>query len=201
MKTCTNRISLLSFLSFAAILTVSVSFAHATPISFSLIGVETNKGTITGTVDIDSITKQVTAANITFNDAAAGSPVYFNVDIHNAYNGLGQSYISGPSNGPLNWGGQIALYYDTANIGLGALDICVHGVACGTEFNQASYAQIYSSHADGGPIFITDGSLAPRTVAAVVTPEPLSLFLLGTGILFVAVLAYHGLGKPKSVEF
>jgi hypothetical protein len=89
-------------LTLAGALAASASFAHATPILFDLTGVNTSAGSLTGTVTIDSITDLVTAADITFNDAAAGNPVFTNIGSPNSYNGLGQDYISGPSNSPLN---------------------------------------------------------------------------------------------------
>ena len=87
----------------AGALAASTGFAHATPILFDLTGVNTSVGSLTGTVTIDSVTDRVTAANIAFNDAAAGDPVFTNIGSPNTYNGLGQDYISGPSNSPLNY--------------------------------------------------------------------------------------------------
>ena len=175
-------------LTLAGALAASASFAHATPILFDLTGVNTSAGSLTGTVTIDSITDLVTAADITFNDAAAGNPVFTNIGSPNSYNGLGQDYISGPSNSPLNYGGQIALYYDTANLGSGDLNICLAGGPCGTQNggNGTSTAQAYVN-GYGGPFDITSGSLDPATPT--VTPEPSSLLLLGTGILGLAGVA------------
>lgn len=171
-------------------LAASAGFAHATTITYDLMGVTTSAGSLTGNVTIDTASHLVTAADITFNDALVGSPVFSNIGSPNTYyGGVGQDYISGPSNSGLNYGGQIALYYDTANIGIGIgdLGICLAVGPCGTETNQASFVQAYVNNGYGGPFNITGGSLDPAE--AVVTSEPGSLLLLGTGILCIAVLA------------
>ena len=168
-------------------LAASASFAHATPILFDLTGVNTSAGSLTGTVTIDSITDLVTAADITFNDAAAGSPVFTNIGSPNTYNGLGQDYISGPSNGPLNYGGQVALYYDTANLGSGDLSICIYGGPCGSRNDNGPSSAQANVNPYVAPFKITGGSLDPATLT--VTPEPSSLLLLGTGILGLAGVA------------
>jgi hypothetical protein len=167
-------------------------FAHATSITYNLTGVKTADGTLTGTVTINSVTDLVTAANITFNDAAFGNPVYNINGTPNAYNGMAQDYITAASNGPLNFGGQIALYYDTANIGKGNLNLCLYGGACGTETNQPTTVQAYVN-GNGGPFDITAGALDPVPTAA---PEPSSLLLLGTGLLGIAGLGWRRSNKP-----
>ncbi len=143
----------------------------------------TSAGSLTGTVTIDSSTDLVTYAAITFNNAAFGNPFFSNIGSPNSYNGLGQDYITATSNSPLNFGGQLALYYTTANIGSGNLSICLAVGACGGQNNQASTLQVYVN-GYGGPFKITSGSLNPLSPA--LAPEPSSLVLLGTGILGLA---------------
>jgi hypothetical protein len=188
----------LKHLALAGALAASIGLAQASTITYDLIGVTTSAGSLTGTVGIDTITDKVTLANITFNDAAIGNPVFNNIGSPAVYNGLGQDYISGASTSPLNYGGQIALYYDTANIGTGDLGVCLTIGACGTESNQASFVQAYVSNGLGGPFSITAGSLDPEIdpeIANAAVSEPPSLLLLGTGILCIAGFARYGLFK------
>ncbi len=197
-----NAVKKFKYLVLAGAFAASFGLAHASTITYDLIGVTTSAGSLTGSVVIDTITDQITVANITFNDAAIGDPVFTTIASQAVYNGLGQDYISGTSTGPLNYGGQIALYYDTANIGTGDLGICFALGPCGTESNQASYAQAYVSNGLGGPFNITAGSLnmeiapqtGPQTTGAAVS-EPPTLLLLGTGILCVAGFARFSLFK------
>ena len=162
--------------------------AHASTITYSLIGVTTSAGTLTGTVSVNSATDLVTAANITFNDAALSNPVYNVISSTNAYNGLDQTYIQEGQPYPAgNYGGQIALYFNTANVGTGNLSICISSISCGTQGGgQNGTVQAYVSSNNGGPFNITAGSLNLGTAAA---PEPSSLLLLGTGLVGAAGFA------------
>jgi len=179
-------------LALSVALLLSTDICHATPILYDLTGVNTSAGSLTGIVTIESSTDLVTFAAITFNNAAFGNPFFSNIGSPNSYNGLGQDYITASSNGPLNYGGQLALYYTTANIGTGTLNICLAVGACGGQNNQASTLQVYVN-GYGGPFNITSGSLNPALLA--VAPEPSSLLLLGTGILSLAGVMRRRLNK------
>ena len=200
----TASLKYLKSLSLVALLAAS-GICHASTITFNLVDVNTQDGPLTGTVSIDTATKLVTSADITFNYAAVGSPVFTTIYSTAAYNGIGQDFISGPSNSRLNYGGHLALYFDTANLSFGNLDICLRREPCGLYGSPGSYAQVYNSvpGADRGPIYITSGELAPETSSpldAVATPEPPSLILLGTGILFSAALLARFSGRRTEAE-
>ena len=179
----------LKSLSLVAALAAS-TLCNASTITFNLVDVNTTDGTLTGTVAIDTTTQLVTSADITFNDAVLGSPVFITIDSASTHSGLSQNFFSGPSNSPLNDGGRLALYFDTANLSFGSLDLCLRGGSC---TGPGSYVQVYNSipGADRGPIYFTSGELDPEVFSplnAASTPEPPSLILLGTGIFFSAAL-------------
>ncbi|HKO19255.1 MAG TPA: hypothetical protein VJU82_10255 [Acidobacteriaceae bacterium] len=191
----------LKSLSLAAVLAAS-GICHASTITFDLVGVNTSAGTLPGTVNIDTATKLVTSADITFNYAALGSPIFTTVDSAATHRGLSQDFLSGTSNSPLNNGGRVALYFDTASLGFGSLDLCLRGGTC---TGPGSYVQVYNSipGADRGPIYITSGELDPDTESrsdTAPTPEPPSLILLGTGILFSAALLARFSGRRTEAE-
>ena len=191
----------LKSLSLAAAFTAS-TLCHASAITFNLVNVNTSSGTLTGTVDIDTATSLITSADIAFNYAVLGNPIFTNIDSAATHRGLSQDFISGPSNSPLNDGGRLALYFDTASLGFGSLDLCLRAGSC---TGPGSYVQVYNSipGADRGPIYITSGELDPEMPSplnSAPTPEPPSLILLGTGILFSAALLARFSGRRAQAE-
>lgn len=176
--------------------------APASPITFDLAGVASSAGTLTGAVEIDSVTMLVTSAQITLNDALAGNPEFTSLGSETIHNGVGQSFIGSES--PLNNGGELKLYYDTTSFGTGSgiLDICLQGVACGYRGTVASDVLLSGENGTGGPVYLTAGELDPvssRSQTAA-TPEPPSLILLGTGIVFGATLMSRFSGRRTEPE-
>lgn len=193
-----HTLILLRHLLLRTALAASATLAQAGTITYNLTGASTSAGLLTGMVELDTATNLITSARLTFNNAALGSPVFTTLDSSAADNGFGQAYISGPGSGPLNNGGQAALFFNTANVGSGTLTICTMAAACGTRVFERSLVEVYSSN--GTMSFdLSDGifSVAEDTTPAVAaTPEPSSLALLGAGIFGLAVLT---LFKPLRI--
>lgn len=187
--TSSKDLPTLKLLRYALILTASLfpsTLARATTITYNLLAT-TSAGTLTGTVSINSSTDQITSADLTLNDSALGSPVFTTVSSSTAYNGLSQDYIVDSSSGGLNDGGQIALFFNTANVGTGSLSICTDAIACGTGRTESSLVEVYSTHGHVD-LDLSSGTLTPvgtssSSSPAALTPEPSSLLLLGTGFL------------------
>lgn len=195
-----NRSTILKRFSLIAFLTACVTCAHATSITYDLTNVATDVGSLTGTVNIDASTFLVTAANVMFNNAAVGDPVFNTISSVNLNQGIGQAIITGGSNGTLNNGGQLALYYSTANIAVdGDLAVCTALNPCANAHNQGSFEITYAGNA-GGKYNVTGGTLSfDGTVPdSLPTPEPSTLVLMGTAILLMAALMARMSGRGSA---
>ncbi|HZY61029.1 MAG TPA: hypothetical protein VFE38_00790 [Edaphobacter sp.] len=151
---------------------------------------------VTGTVTLDN-SGRTTASNLTFNDpnvANPGFPVFNLPYITNAYNGLSQSYIT-----TSNLGGLMALYFNTTADTNGRLNLCIGNAQCGTSpgTTDPSTLQVYGFYnwsTGSNPGLATtnfsSGYLSQNNVvtnpATSVVSEPMSVLLLGTGILGLA---------------
>ncbi|MDW5265342.1 MULTISPECIES: PEP-CTERM sorting domain-containing protein [Acidobacteriaceae] len=198
------RRSLLALLSIA-LLSFGIS-AHASTIIpgvYNLDDAFVSGFAVTGTVTLNS-TGNVTLANLTFNDPSfsnPGLPTFNQVSVTNTYNGLGQNYITSTNNS-----GQIALYFNTTANANGNLGLCLGSAQCGTANGTVDPSSLqlygfYNSAIGSNPGlantnfssgYLTQADATPTAL----TPEPSSLFLLGTGIIGLAGISR--LMKPSA---
>lgn len=202
------RHSLLNFVAIA-ILSLGVA-AHASTITSGVYNLEdafVSGYAVTGTVTLNS-NGNVTLANLTFNDPSfsnPGLPTFNQVAITNTYNGLGQNYITSSNNS-----GQIALYFNTTANAAGNLGLCLGSAQCGTStgtvdpsslqlygfYNSANGSNPGLANTNFSSGYLTQDVINPNSTSTALTPEPASLFLLGTGIIGLAGLSR--LMKPSA---
>lgn len=203
------RRHLLALLSIA-VLSFGLSSAHASIINpgvYYLDNAFVAGYSVTGTVTLNG-GGYATAANLTFNDpnlSNPGLPVFNQVLLSFAYNGLGQDYITSTNNS-----GQIALFFNTTATPSGNLNLCISNAQCGTSpgTTGASSLQAYSfynsatgsnpglANTNFSSGYLTQTSTPATAPASALTPEPASLFLLGTGIIGLAGISR--LMKPSA---
>ncbi|HZQ42268.1 MAG TPA: PEP-CTERM sorting domain-containing protein [Acidobacteriaceae bacterium] len=149
---------------------------------------------LTGTVTLNA-SGIVDAANITLKDSALSNPVFTDVNSAGGASGYnpvaGYAYISDPGVG------QLALYYLPLLDGSGDVDLCILSAKDCNSY-QASYMQIYGQSTFGYKLVDLDsGSLDTAPIASSdarpPTPEPASLALLGTALIW-----FVWVNRPRS---
>lgn len=152
---------------------------------------------VTGSVVLNS-SGMVTASNLTFNDpkiANPGLPLFDILNITNVYNGLSQNYLTTSTSS-----GQIALYFNTLADGNGNLNLCLGNAQCGSAPGtmDPSTLQIYGFYswpAGSNPGlqttqftsgYLSQNEAVSKAATSAVVSEPMSVLLVGTGILGLA---------------
>lgn len=163
--------------------------------SYGLGDVTVDGFQLTGTVTVNG-SGVVDAANITLKDSALSDPVFTDVNSAAAASGYnpvaGYAYVSDPGVG------QLALYYLPTLDGSGDVDLCILSAKDCNSY-QASYMQIYDQSTFGyNPVDLDGGGLdsaaaSSATTASTVTPEPASLALFGTVLIWLV-----SINRPRS---
>lgn len=145
---------------------------------------------LTGTVTLNG-SGIADAANVTLHDSALSNPVF--TDVNSAggasgYNPVADSaYIGDPAVG------QLALYYLPMLDSSGNVDLCILSAKDCNSY-QASYMQIYGQSTFGySPVDLDTASLDTAAPASSATPEPASLALLGTALIW-----FVWVNRPRS---
>lgn len=202
------RHSLLNLVSIA-ILSLGVA-AHASTITSGVYNLEdafVSGSAVTGTVTLNG-NGNVTLANLTFNNPSfnnPGLPTFNQVLLSYAYNGLSQNYITSTNNS-----GQIGLFFNTVADVNGNYGLCLGYAQCGTSrgtvdpsslqiygfYNSATGSNPGLANTNFSSGYLTQDVINPNSTSTALTPEPASLFLLGTGIIGLAGLSR--LMKPSA---